>query len=217
MSTPCRLYLVSPPTLLPGFAVALEAALAAGDVGCVQLRLKGVEDGAVVAAARELSEICRAAGVVLLVNDRPDLAARAGADGVHIGQEDATMAEAREVLGPDAIVGVTCRDSRHLAIEAAAAGADYVAFGAFFPTATKASKANAGPDLVEWWADIAVVPQVAIGGIAAANCAPIVRAGADFLAISSAVWEHPGGPASAVAELNAVIAAAAPIERAGAS
>ena len=121
------------------------------------------------------------------------------------------------MLGPDAIVGVTCRDSRHLAIEAAAAGADYVAFGAFFPTATKASKVNAGPDLVEWWADIAVVPQVAIGGMTAANCAPIVRAGADFLATSSAVWEHPDGPAAAVAELNAVITAAAPIERAGAS
>ena len=217
MLAPCRLYLVTPPALPMGFAATLDGVLAAGDVACVQLRLKGAEDGAVAAAARELGEVCRPRDVALLVNDRPDLAAGAGADGVHIGQDDATVAQAREALGPGAIVGVTCHDSRHLAIEAAEAGADYVAFGAFFPTATKAPMTSAGPGLVEWWAEIAVLPQVAIGGITAANCAPLVRAGADFLATSSAVWEHPGGPAAAVAELNAAIAAVAPIESAGAS
>ena len=112
------------------------------------------------------------------------------------------------MLGEDAIVGVTCHDSRDLAITAADQGASYVAFGAFFATATKTAPTRAGADLLSWWSDFIEVPCVAIGGITAANCAPLVRAGADFLAVSAAVWDHAGGPAAAVQELNRAIARA---------
>jgi thiamine-phosphate pyrophosphorylase len=144
-----------------------------------------------------------------LLNDRPDLAAAAGCDGVHVGQSDASYAEARRLMGKDRIVGVTCHDSRDLAIDAAEAGADYVAFGAFYPTTTKPSKFRPEPDLLAWWSEMMTVPCVAIGGITARNCAPLVRAGADFLAVVTAVWNHPEGPGAAVREFNAAIAEAA--------
>ena len=145
----------------------------------------------------------------LLLNDRPDLAAATGCDGVHVGQEDAPYAEARRLLGPDRIVGVTCHASRHLAMEAAEAGADYVAFGAFFPTASKEAKTRADPEILAWWNETMTVASVAIGGITAENCAPLVAAGVDFLAVIGAVWNHPQGPAEAVRALNRAIAAAA--------
>jgi len=145
----CRLYLITPPALDPAtFAPVLAEALAGGDVACVQLRLKDVPDEAVLAAGRLLMPIVQAAGAAFIVNDRPDLARALGADGVHVGQDDASYGEARKLLGPDAIVGVTCHDSRHLAMEAAEAGADYVAFGAIYPTATKEAKTSAPLDLI---------------------------------------------------------------------
>jgi thiamine-phosphate pyrophosphorylase len=147
--------------------------------------------------------------VAFLLNDRPDLAAATGCDGVHVGQQDASYAEARRLMGPDRIVGVTCHDSRDLAIDAAEAGADYVAFGAFYPTTTKPSRYRPEPDLLAWWSEMMTVPCVAIGGITPQNCAPLVRAGADFLAVVTAVWNHPEGPGAAVREFNAAIAAAA--------
>ena len=216
MHPACRLYLITPPVLGPHFAGILAAALAAADVACVQLRLKGAGDDEVVAAAAGLLEVCRPAGVSLVVNDRPDLALAGGADGVHIGQEDADIAEARSVVGADSIIGVTCHDSRHLGITAAQAGADYVAFGAFFPTSTKAPSARAGTEILEWWSGLVEVPCVAIGGITPENCPPLVRAGADFLAVSSGVWEHAQGPVPAVAAFGEAIAAASPraVERA---
>ncbi len=191
------------------FAGALEAALDAGDVACLQLRLKGADDDAILAAYDVLRPICQDRGVAFLVNDRPDLAARAGADGVHIGQEDAAYAEARAAVGADAIVGVTCHDSRHLAIEAAEAGADYVAFGAFFATGTKQPKSTANPELLRWWSETATVPAVAIGGITVENCGALVEAGADFLAVVAGVWDYAGGPAAAVRGFNAAIERAA--------
>ena len=200
MRDPCRLYLITPPAIeLDRFAPALEAALNAGDVACLQLRLKEADDDAVRRAGERLLPICRARGVPLLINDRPDLAAELGADGVHVGADDADYAEARETVGADATVGVSCYDSRHRAIEAAEAGADYVAFGAFFPTGTKTPRARASVDLLEWWHAIMVVPCVAIGGITAGNCAPLVAAGADFLAVVGGVWAHPEGPEAGVA------------------
>ena len=214
---PCRLYLITPPALeLPAFAADLEAALAGGDVACVQLRLKDVPDEAVIAAARVLAPICHAADVALILNDRPDLARAVEADGAHVGQQDMAYAEARRILGPDRIVGVTAHDSRHLAIAAAEAGADYVAFGAFFPTATKAATARADLDLLRWWAETIEVPCVAIGGITVENCPDLVRAGADFLAVSAGVWHHAAGPKAAVAAFNEAIEKAAenPIARA---
>jgi thiamine-phosphate pyrophosphorylase len=153
-----------------------------------------------------LQPIAQAHGVAFIMNDRPDLAAELDCDGVHVGEEDLPYAEARRLLGPDRIVGVTCGDSRHRAVVAAEAGADYVAFGAFFPSATKAAKHRAGPELLADWSDTTVVPCVAIGGITQENCPPLVEAGADFLAVIGAIWSHPRGPRAAVSEFNAVFA-----------
>jgi thiamine-phosphate pyrophosphorylase len=210
MATPgCRLYLVTPAALDPmRFRDALTQALDAGDVACVQLRLKDAGDDEIRRACGILLPVAQRRGVAFLLNDRPDLAAKAGCDGVHVGQQDAPYEEARRLLGADCIVGVTCHDSRHLAIEAAEAGADYVAFGAFFPTNTKLSHYRPSPDLLAWWGEIMTVPTVAIGGITPENCAPLVAAGADFLAVVSAVWDHPDGPGAAVRDFNRAIAAA---------
>lgn len=205
MTDPCRLYLITPPIIddLKAFEDAFAAALDAGDVACAQLRLKdrnGVPapDELVLAAAEALAPIAQSRDVAFLINDRPDLAKKAGADGVHIGQSDAGYDEARALLGADATIGVTCHNSVDLALDVGEAGADYVAFGAFFPTATKTAPTRAEPDILEWWSFATTVPCVAIGGITPQNCAPLVRAGADFLAVSSAVWAHPAGPAAAV-------------------
>ena len=187
----------------------MGAALGAGDVGCLQLRLKDAADDAVRRAAAMLMPICHEHDVALVINDRADLAAEAEADGVHIGQEDGDYAGARGTVGEGAIVGVTCHDSRHLAIEAAEAGADYVAFGAFFPTGTKEPKTRSDLEILEWWSEIMELPCVAIGGITVTNCAPLVRAGADFLAVVAGVWDHSQGPAAAVRAFNEEIARAA--------
>jgi thiamine-phosphate pyrophosphorylase len=196
---PCRLYLITPSRIEPvPFADRLAAALDAGDVACVQLRLKDVADDDIKRACDVLRPVAQSRGVAFIMNDRPDLAASQGCDGVHVGQDDMSYANARKIVGPGAIIGVTCYDSRHLAIEAAEAGADYVAFGAFFPTRTKDAKYQADPDLLEWWSTFMTVPCVAIGGINPENCRPLVEAGAEFLAVVSAVWDHPDGPAAAV-------------------
>jgi thiamine-phosphate pyrophosphorylase len=205
----CRLYLISPPAIddLAAFGRALGEALEGGDVGAVQLRLKGAGDALGEAACHVLRPMLRSRGVPLILNDRPDLAARFDCDGVHIGQDDAPYAEARRVVGSDRIVGVTCHDSRHLAMEAAEAGADYVAFGAFFPTTTKDARTRADVEILEIWQESMLTPCVAIGGITPANCGALVAAGADFIAASASVWTHPGGPRAAVAAFNAAIAA----------
>jgi thiamine-phosphate pyrophosphorylase len=203
----CRLYLITPAAFaLDGFARQLREALAGGDVAAVQLRLKDCADGDVLAIGRALMPIVQDAGAAFIVNDRPDLAAALDADGVHIGQSDAPYAEARRLLGADKIIGVTCHDSYHLAMEAAEAGADYVAFGAFFPTQTKDASTRAPLELLENWANAMEVPSVAIGGITAENAGPLVRAGADFLAVSAGVWNHPRGPGEAVKAFNALFA-----------
>ena len=206
-----RLYLITPPVIDPNaFAEDLKAAVDAGDIASLQLRLKDGEQTATDSAFRHAAEavlpICHEYDVALLINDRPDLAAKLGADGVHVGQDDVPYAEARRLLGPDRIVGVTCHNSRHLAMEAAEAGADYVAFGAFFATGTKQPKTRAEPEIVAWWADLMEIPCVAIGGITAENCIPLIEAGADFLAVSAGIWKHPDGPAAAVKAFHAAIA-----------
>jgi thiamine-phosphate pyrophosphorylase len=205
-----RLYLVTPPAFEPvAFADRLAQALDAGDVACVQLRLKPAGDDAIRRAADALRPVAQQRGVAFLMNDRPDLALATGCDGVHVGQEDASYDEARRVLGLGRIVGVTCHASRHLAIDAAEAGADYVALGAFFPSASKEAKHRAEPEIIEWWSEIMTAPCVAIGGITPENCAPLVTAGADFLAVIAAVWDHPQGPGAAVKAFAQAIAAAA--------
>jgi thiamine-phosphate pyrophosphorylase len=200
-----RLYLVSPPAFDPEeFAPRLESAFAGGDIAVFQLRLKGVADDAVLRAAEALMPICHDYDAAFIVNDSPELARDAGADGVHIGQDDMPYRKARAIVGEGAIVGVTCHNSRHLAMEAADADADYVAFGAFFPSTTKDPKATADIDILDWWVRMMVVPAVAIGGITPANCRPLVEVGVDFIAVGGGVWNHPEGPAAAVAAFNEV-------------
>ncbi len=201
----CRLYLITPPAFeLAAFSQALEDALAGGDVACVQLRLKDGADAEVLRVGAALKPIVQAAGAAFIVNDRPDLAAKLDADGVHVGQEDASYAEARALMGRDRIVGVTCHDSRDLAYEAAEAGADYVAFGAFYPTQTKTPKTSADLDLLEIWQETMETSCVAIGGITVENAMPLVRAGADFIAVSAGVWAYADGPRAAVMAFNAL-------------
>lgn len=206
-----RLYLITPPDFDPAaFSSALDAALGAGDIACLQLRLKGADDAKIAAAIAALKPIAHRHDVAFILNDRPDLAAKYDCDGAHIGQEDGTYAEARAAMGKDRIVGVTCHDSKDLAFDAAEAGADYVAFGAFFPSSTKeVTKTRASVELIEEWASFVTVPCVAIGGIAPENCAPLVKAGADFLAVAGAVWNHPQGPAEAVKAFGRAMAGAA--------
>jgi thiamine-phosphate pyrophosphorylase len=203
-----RLYLITPPALDPNhFARALEEALAGGDVACLQLRLKEVDDAAIRRAAAVLRPIAQDRGVAFVMNDRPDLAAELDCDGVHVGEEDMPYAEARRLLGLDRIIGVTCGNSRHRAIAAAEAGADYVAFGAFFPSQTKtATKFRTDPELLKDWSETTVVPCCAIGGITQENCGPLVEAGADFLAVIGAIWSYPWGPRAAVRDFNEVFA-----------
>ena len=205
-----RLYLITPPRLRPeDFVVPLAQALDGGDVACVQLRLKDVSDDQIRAAIEVLMPVCHERDVSFLLNDKPELAAQSGCDGVHIGQDDGPYAAARAALGTDRIVGVTCHDSQELAIAAAEAGADYVAYGAFFATTTKQASAQAQPELLRWWQDGTTVPAVAIGGITVENCPVLVKAGADFLAVSAGVWDYSGGPGAAVADFNRAIAATA--------
>jgi len=208
MTADCRLYLITPPTIdnLAAFAALLDETLAAGDVGALQLRLKDVADGAIAEAVRALKPITARWDTALILNDRPDLAAALDCDGVHIGQEDGTYRDARRLVGDQRIVGVTCHDSRHLAMEAAEAGADYVAFGAFFPTTTKAPKTRAEPDILSIWQETMLTPCVAIGGITVDNAADLVTAGADFIAVSAGVWAYAEGPAAAVRAFNTEIA-----------
>jgi thiamine-phosphate pyrophosphorylase len=205
MTERCRLYLITPAKLEPkSFAETLKGALDAGDVASLQLRLKGVSDDDIRRAVEALLPVAQRAGAAFILNDRPDLAAELRCDGVHVGQDDASYDEAREMVGRESIVGVTCHNSRHLSIHAAEAGADYVAFGAFFPTATKEPKEMAEIETVRWWSEMMVVPCVAIGGIRIENCKPLIEAGADFLAVSSGIWDHPEGPAAAVKAFNAL-------------
>lgn len=205
---PCRLYLITPPSIpdLVAFARDLEAALDAGDVAALQIRLKDADDATVLAVVAALKPLAQARGVAVILNDRADLAARSGCDGVHLGQSDGPVAAARDRMGRDAMIGVTCHDSRELAMDAAEAGADYVAFGAFFPTATKATVHRPDPEILTIWQETVEIPCVAIGGVTAANAGDLARAGADFVAVSAAVWSHPDGPSAAVIELNRAIA-----------
>lgn len=205
-----RLYLITPPRIadVATFAAALETALKAGDVASLQLRLKG-DDGLIDPAAtrevgRAVTPMAQEAGVAVLVNDSAELAQALGADGVHVGWDDMPVKTARKLLGPDAIVGATAKNSYHRAMQAGEDGADYVAFGAFYPTVTKEGTVPAEPELLSVWQAAMLIPCVAIGGITVANAAPLVTAGADFLAVSAGVWAHEKGPAEAVRAFNSL-------------
>ncbi|MEO1013878.1 MAG: thiamine phosphate synthase [Pseudomonadota bacterium] len=204
-----RLYLITPPRIddLTVFAAALEDALAPGGVAALQLRLKSADGGPpeaanVEAAADRLAPICRRQDVAFILNDDPNLARALGADGVHVGQQDVAYSVARDLMGPDKTVGVTCHDSMHLAMGAGEAGADYVAFGAFFATETKDAPTRAPVSLLADWSMATTVPCVAIGGITPQNCAPLIEAGADYLAVSASVWRAAEGPRAVVERFN---------------
>src|SRR5688572_10694436 len=194
----CQLYLISPLDVAGAFPQRLERALDAGGpdgpVAAFQFRVKGVDQHEATRLAEPLLEICRARDVAFIVNDSIALAKRLGADGVHLGQQDGSVREARDALGTSAQIGVTCHDSRHLAMTAGEEGADYVAFGAFYPTMTKPSQYRPDPSILSWWSTVFEIPCVAIGGITPDNAATLVRAGADFIAVCQAVWgaEDPG-------------------------
>lgn len=204
---PCQLYLISPPDVTGGFAERLKRALGAGPVAAFQFRVKGVDQHDAARLAEPLQKICADADVAFIVNDSISLARRLGADGVHLGQGDGDAREARSILGPQVQIGVTCHDSRHLAMEAGEAGADYVAFGAFYPTGTKEVRHHPEPVILSWWTALFELPCVAIGGITPDNAAPLVKAGADFLAVSHGVWG--GDEEAAVKAFAAVLSEAA--------
>lgn len=205
---PCRLYLITPPALpdLAGFVRTLEEVLDAGDVAALQIRLKDVGDAEILAAVAAILPVAQARDVAVILNDRPDLARESGCDGVHLGQSDMPLKDARRIIGSDAMIGVTCHDSRELAMDAAEAGADYVAFGAFYPTTTKATTHRPEPEILTIWQETVEVPCVAIGGITIETAAVLARAGADFVAVSGAVWKHPDGAPAAVRAFNRVLA-----------
>ncbi|MBK6706354.1 MAG: thiamine phosphate synthase [Sphingomonadales bacterium] len=202
----CQLYLISPLDVGGDFPARLEEALSAGPVAAFQFRVKDIDQHEAARLAAPLQEICARHDVAFIVNDSISLAKRIRADGVHLGQDDGDAGEAREILGRDAQIGVTCHNSRHLAMEAAEAGADYVAFGAFFPTTTKEVKHMADLETLEMWSQFTEVPCVAIGGITPENAKAVIDAGADFIAVSGAIWNHPDGPAAAVKAFNALLA-----------
>jgi len=205
----CRLYIITPERLHPTtFASDLASALDAGDVAALQLRLKNAGDDIWKRAIDALRPVCRSRGVAFLLNDRADLVEATGCDGAHVGQEDMPAQEARQLMGADRILGVTCKSSSDLALRAVADGADYVAFGAFFPSTSKQVTSLADPDILRRWSERRSLPSCAIGGITAGNLAPLVKAGANLLAIIGGVWSHPEGPAAGVRAINAAIKAA---------
>lgn len=203
---PCQLYLISPLEVGGGFAARLEEALSAAPVAAFQFRVKGVDQHEAAKLAEPLQRLCEAHETAFIVNDDMALAKRIGADGVHLGQGDGHPQGARALLGPGAQIGVTCHDSRHLAMAAGEAGADYVAFGAFFPTATKEIFHRPEPAILSWWSRLFEIPCVAIGGITPENSHVLVEAGADFLAVCSSVWDREGGPGKAVEAFARVLA-----------
>ncbi len=209
---PCQIYLITPPIItdIDAFSEQLGQALSAAPVACLQIRLKDLSDIEVIHAADAIVPIAHAHGTDVLINDRPDLVEACRADGAHIGQDDMDYYSSRELLGEDAIIGVTCHNSRELSFQAALSGADYVAFGAFFDTPTKDPKFRAELEILEWWSETVEIPSVAIGGINPANAAAVIKAGADFIAVSSGVWAHPDGPGAAVSQLSQLCALHSP-------
>lgn len=210
--TDCSLYLVSPPAFeLNLFLPKLEEAFAASKkVKSFQLRLKNVEDEQIIMAAKALLPVCRAAGAAFILNDRADLALACGMDGVHLGQDDMSPQDARKIIGEEMVIGVSCHASKHMAMEAAEAGADYVAFGAFYPTTSKPQEkidkwGVPTPDILTWWAEVTTIPCVAIGGVTQENAKTLVDAGADFIAAITSVWNHPQGVSAAVKAFDKVL------------
>jgi thiamine-phosphate pyrophosphorylase len=204
---PTQIYLLTPPQIpdLEGFASHLAEVCAAVQISSLQIRLKNALKPEIKRVFECLAPIARAEDTIVILNDDPILAHELGADGVHLGQSDMTITAARKIVGPDMVIGATAHDSRHLAMQGGEAGADYVAFGAFYPTVTKKTEFVATPELLTWWSDLMEIPCVAIGGITAENAAPLAAAGADFVALSSGIWQAEAGPVEAARALARIL------------
>lgn len=199
----CQLYLITPPVIedMDAFVTTLDSVLSAAPVACLQIRLKDIDDLPLIHAADAIVPVAHRHGTSVLINDRPDIVEACRADGAHIGQDDMDYFSSRELLGEDAIIGVTCHNSKELAFQAAMSGANYVAFGAFYETSTKTPKTRAELEILTWWHEAVEIPSVAIGGITPYNAADVIAAGADFIAVSSGVWAHPDGPVASIKAL----------------
>ena len=201
-----KLYLISPPDInINEFIFSLDDVLNTGLVSCFQLRLKNVKDEDIIESAKALKPICNKYHVPFILNDRLDLVNKVEADGVHLGEDDDSILEARKLLGPKAIIGASCYNSKHLAMEAAEEGADYVAFGAFFATITKDPKTKADINIIKDWTLISNIPCVAIGGINSSNCKELVDAGVDFIAVVGSIWNKNDDPKSAINKFKSII------------
>ncbi len=201
-----QIYLISPPKIeLKDFLPQLEKALKTGLVPVFQLRLKGFERSEIKKISQELLKICNSNNTQFIVNDDFELALEIGAHGVHLGAEDGSIKLARQQSHPNFVIGASCYDSRHLAMEAGEQGADYISFGAFYESKTKKSRGKPTLEILEWSSEILNLPIVAIGGITDQNCALLVKSGADFLAVISYVWEHPLGVEEALKKLDFAI------------
>lgn len=202
----CRLYLITPESFdLDDLCAAFEAACDGGDVAALQLRMKGAPRDVITLAAKRLMPLCHARDIAFILNDDPELALEIGADGVHLGADDMPAKKARALIGDQLQLGISCYDSMHSAMTAGEHGADYVAFGAFFPSTTKQSRGKPTLELLQRWTEQATVPAVAIGGLTPENCRPVIEHGADFLAICSGIWQHPEGPKAASHAFQQVI------------
>ncbi|HHL43312.1 MAG TPA: thiamine phosphate synthase [Hellea balneolensis] len=201
----CQIYLITPPSIgdIQAFSRILQTTLAAAPIACLQIRIKDRAPEDIINLATEIVPICHAHETLVIMNDDPHLVAPCQADGVHLGQSDMDIKNAQQLLEDDAIIGITCHNSTSLAIEAAMSDADYVAFGSFFESATKPEARPADLEILQWWRHTTIIPSVAIGGITVDNAEAIIKAGADYIALSSGVWDYAKGPAEAVKRLSA--------------
>ena len=204
----CKLYVVSPPSFQKLSLVEenLEAILNFPEVECFQLRLKHISDKELCYAIEAILPACQKHNVTMILNDRVDLVAEYGCDGVHLGPKDMNYSKARNILGKNFVIGVSCQGSRHRAMEVSVAGADYVAFGSFYRSDTKTdSKLIQNSEIIKIWSETTKIPCVAIGGINHDNCRNLIKAGADFLALSSSIWDNPSGPINSVAKFSSIL------------
>ena len=210
-----KLYLISPPQIeLGSFAERFKSVAETGLVSFFQLRLKfpvianehskrgnpeiaspnklylSRNDELIITAAQKLIPICAKHNIKFIVNDSAELALKCGADGVHVGIDDGGVVKAREILGAGKIIGASCYNSLELAEKAANEGADYISFGAFYPTKTKVARSKAEIETVLKWKSQSKIPCSAIGGITPENANPIIAAGADYICVVSSVWDE---------------------------
>ncbi len=198
-----QIYLISPPQIeLKDFSLNLDKALKTGLVPVFQLRLKNYSPLEIKNFSQEIKKICDNNNCLFLLNDFYEVALEIGASGVHVGIDDKKISQIRQNSPKNFVIGASCYDSKHLAMEACEQGADYISFGAFFETKTKISRGKPTFEILNWASEILNFPIVAIGGINDKNCGELVKNGADFLAVISYVWQHPQGIEVALKNLH---------------